>query len=69
METLYIVPPPENCDVAERNFCATFAFSCKRATFATERNFRATLAQFGLFFAGFFHYGDIWGQNGTFEHP
>jgi len=42
---------------------ATFAFSCKRAIFATERNFRATLAHFGLIFAVFFHFGNILGQN------
>ena len=48
-----LVPPPKNCDVAQRNFCATFAFLCKRAIFATERNFRAILAHFGLFFGGF----------------
>jgi len=35
---LYLVPP-ENCDVAERNFCATFAFSCNRTFFAMEHNF------------------------------
>ena len=45
METLYS-PPPQKIAMLRS---ATFAFSCKRATFATERNFRATLAQFGLF--------------------
>jgi len=34
---------------AERNICATFAFLCNRATFAMERNFRATLAHFRFF--------------------
>jgi len=43
------IVPPENCDVAERNFCATFAFSRNRTIFAIERNFGATLADFGLF--------------------
>ena len=63
----YCAVPPENCDVAQRNFCATFAFSCKRAIFATERNFRATLAHFGLFLAVFFHFGNILGQNGKWN--
>ena len=61
--------PPENCDVAERNFCATFAFSRNRATFAMERNFRATLADFGLFCANNLPFWGNLGANWTSEHP
>ena len=41
-----LIVPPENREVALRNFCASFAASRNRAIFAMERNFRATLAQF-----------------------
>jgi len=63
--------PPENCDVAEHNFCATFGFLCKRAFFATEHNFRATLAHFGVF-CGFLpfwrHFGEKWNMEPLSTH-
>jgi len=57
----YYIVPPENCDVAERNFCV----------FAQPRNFchRAQLSRnFGRFRAVFaliiFHFGEVWEQIG-----
>jgi len=48
---------------------ATFAF-LRHQFFAMERNFCTTLADFGLFLVLIiFHFGEIWGQFGTFEHP
>jgi len=48
---------------------ATFAFSRSRATFAMERNFRATLADFGLFCANDLPFWENLGANWTSEHP
>jgi len=69
------IVPPENCDFAERNFCAMrnflVALSRNCAIFAMERNFCANLAPFVLFLAQIdtLHFGEILGLIGTFEHP
>ena len=67
-ETHYLVPS-ENCDVAERIFCATF-------TFSHSRNFchRVQLSHnCGSFFAVLaliiFHLGEILWQIGAIEGP
>ena len=62
---MLILVPPENCDVAERNFCTTLAFSRNRAIFAMERNFRAT----GRFRANNLPFWGNLGANWTSEHP
>ena len=53
--------PPENCDVAERNDCATFPFSHNCAIFAMERNFGWFWAVLALIIC---HFGEIWGLIG-----
>ena len=64
-----VVPPPKKKIAMLRS--ATFAFLCKRAIFATERNFRATLAHFGLFLRFSSILETFWGkmEHGTFENP
>ena len=41
--------PPENCDLAQHNFCTVLTFSHDCAIFAVEHNFDTTLATFVSF--------------------
>jgi len=41
-----LIVPPENCDLALRNFCAILTFYHDSAIFVVECNFHATLATF-----------------------
>jgi len=56
-----LLVPPENCDVAERNFCV-FAQPCNFCHgVQLSRNFGRFWAVFALII---FHFGEIWGQIG-----